>query len=53
MPVINLPIVGGAYADTHKSIGLQTCINMYPEVTQDSQKNRGGIITNPSYEHLV
>lgn len=52
MPVINLPIVGGAYADTHKSIGLQTCINMYPEVTQDSQKTVAALLPTPAMSTL-
>lgn len=52
MAVIKIPIVGGSYEDTSKTIGLQTCINLYPELTQASQKAAGALIATPSMTTL-
>lgn len=52
MPKINLPIVGGAYNDPNSAIGCQTCINLYPEVTQDSQKTVSALLPTPAIKTL-
>lgn len=52
MAVINLPIVGGAYKDPNTVIGCQSCINLYPEVTQGSEKTVSALISTPAVKTL-
>ena len=52
MPKINLPIVGGAYKDTHTAIACQTCVNMYAEPTQDGVKSQGALLSAKSMKTL-
>lgn len=52
MASIKLPIVGGAYNDPNTAIGCQTCINMYPEVTQDSYKSVSALLPAPAMKTL-
>lgn len=52
MAVINLPIVGGAYKDPNTVIGCQSCINLYPEVTQGSEKTVSALLPTPAMRTL-
>ena len=52
MPRIKLSIVGGAYKDPNTVIALQTCINMYAEATQGSEKTPSALLSAPSITTL-
>ena len=52
MASIKIPIVGGAYKDPNSVIGCQTCINMYPEVTQGSEKTVSALLPTPAMKTL-
>lgn len=52
MASINLPIVGGAYKDPNTAIACQTCINLYPEVTQEGQKVPAALLPAPAVNTL-
>lgn len=52
MPQIKLPIVGGSYTDDKTVIDIQTCINLYAEGAQGSQKSPSALLSTPSITTL-